>query len=574
MPANRNALIRYRTIDNCLRNRYRKWTLEDLIEKVSDTLYDYEGIDKGVSKRTVQMDIQMMRSDKLGYNAPIIVVDKKFYTYEDPEYSITNIPLTDQDLGKLMETIDFLKQFKGFSHFQELEGMVQKLEDQIYSQKTQQKPVIDFEKNENLRGLEYLDSLYQAIINKQTIQLTYQSFKAREASTFEFHPYLLKEFKNRWFIIGLKKKREGLLNLALDRIIEFKKSEKPYIEDQNFDAETYFQHVIGVSVNPNEPPEKIVLYITNKHAPYVLTKPLHWSQKLIEKDHHGVTISIEVQHNFELEKEILGLGDGIKVIEPARLKRNIRERLSNGIDLYNTEISESGLVAASRKVEHKGSAILNHVFSQKEVRLIKKMLDEYFTDSQSVIAQRELLKHIPKFSTVLLNKNLKHIIDTINPNASLVKAIYFNKPMQSNWYVTWHQDLPINVNQKIATKGYKGWTFKDGITSVIPPIEISKNSFTIRIHLDDTDHLNGALKVIHGSHKKVLTDEEKELITNNSIPADCEVYAGGIHLMKPLLLHASGKTKNQKQRRVIHLEFSSEELAGDLEWSELLEIPR
>ena len=117
MPANRNALIRYKTIDKCLQNKFRKWALEDLIEACSEALYEYEGIDKGVSRRTVQADIQLMRSDKLGYNAPIVVVDKKFYTYEDPEYSITNIPLSEHDLLKLNETVDFLKQFKGFSHF-------------------------------------------------------------------------------------------------------------------------------------------------------------------------------------------------------------------------------------------------------------------------------------------------------------------------------------------------------------------------------------------------------------------------------------------------------------------------
>ena len=154
MPVNRNALIRYRTLDNCLRNRFRKWTLADLIDACSDTLYEYEGIDKGVSKRTVQADIQMMRSDKLGYNAPIIVVDRKYYTYEDPEYSITNIPLTDQDLNRLTEVVEILKQFKGFSHFQELSGMVQKLEDKVYTSKNKQERIIDFEKNEGLRGLD------------------------------------------------------------------------------------------------------------------------------------------------------------------------------------------------------------------------------------------------------------------------------------------------------------------------------------------------------------------------------------------------------------------------------------
>ena len=95
----RNALIRYKTIDACLRNRYRKWTLEDLIEKVSEAMYEYEGMDKGISRRTIQADLQMMRSDKLGYFAPIIVVDKKYYTYEDPTYSITQIPLTELDLS-------------------------------------------------------------------------------------------------------------------------------------------------------------------------------------------------------------------------------------------------------------------------------------------------------------------------------------------------------------------------------------------------------------------------------------------------------------------------------------------
>ena len=192
MPVNRNALIRYKTLDKCLQNRYRQWTLEDLIEACSDVLYEYEGIQKGISRRTVQLDIQMMRSDKLGYNAPIIVYDNKYYTYEDPGYSITNIPLTEKDLGKLTEAVEFMKQFKGFSHFRELDSMVQKLEDHVYSQKKHQKPVIDFEKNEDLKGLEHLEALYQAIIRQRAISITYQSFKARQASTFNFHPYLLK----------------------------------------------------------------------------------------------------------------------------------------------------------------------------------------------------------------------------------------------------------------------------------------------------------------------------------------------------------------------------------------------
>ena len=108
MPANKNALIRYKTIDRCLRNRYRRWTLDDLVDACCDALYDMEGIAKGVCARTVQMDIQMMRSDKLGYNAPIIVYDKIYYTYADPDYSITEMPLSMDDCKLIKEAITLL----------------------------------------------------------------------------------------------------------------------------------------------------------------------------------------------------------------------------------------------------------------------------------------------------------------------------------------------------------------------------------------------------------------------------------------------------------------------------------
>lgn len=112
MPANKNALIRYRTIDNCLRNRYRRWTLNDLVEACCDALYDMEGITKGVCARTVQMDLQIMRSDKLGYNAPIEVYDKIYYRYADPDYSISEMPLSMEDCRLLKKAITLLEENK------------------------------------------------------------------------------------------------------------------------------------------------------------------------------------------------------------------------------------------------------------------------------------------------------------------------------------------------------------------------------------------------------------------------------------------------------------------------------
>ena len=114
MSSNKNALIRYKTIDNCLRNRTKLWTLEDLIDACSDALYEYEGKYDLVSKRTVQLDIQNMRSEKLGYNAPIEVFQKKFYRYSEPDFSIKNIPVNENDIKVMNDAVQILKQFKDF----------------------------------------------------------------------------------------------------------------------------------------------------------------------------------------------------------------------------------------------------------------------------------------------------------------------------------------------------------------------------------------------------------------------------------------------------------------------------
>ena len=172
MPINKNALIRYKTIDKCLQNNYKQWTLNDLIEACSDALYEYEGKDIDVSKRTVQLDIQMMRSDKLGYNAPIVVYDRKYYKYEDPDYSIVNIPVTDKDIKVMNEAIQVLRQFKDFSLFKEMDGVLQRLEDSVYASQKDNRAIIHLDKNEQLKGLEFIDVIYNAIQSNIIYNLT------------------------------------------------------------------------------------------------------------------------------------------------------------------------------------------------------------------------------------------------------------------------------------------------------------------------------------------------------------------------------------------------------------------
>jgi predicted DNA-binding transcriptional regulator YafY len=337
MPVNRNALIRYRTIDKCLQNSRRKWTIENLIDACSEALYEYEGINKDISMRTIRLDLNAMRSDKLGYNAPIIVTAKKYYSYEDAAYSITNIPLTTQDLGILQEVSHLLKQFKGFTHFNEVSEMVNKLEDKIYSEQHQQAPIIDFEKNELLTGIQWLDILYKAIVNKNTLLLTYQSFKARSANDIIFYPYLLKEYRNRWFVLGMKKQGKEIITFALDRIQNITPQDKElFIQHKNFDPHTYFSNILGVTRNVAEKPTTILFWASSYHAPYIKTKPIHASQKIMEEAKGGTHFSIEVIPNFELERELIGFGEGIKILSPNNMVRQIKRKVRLMKELYES----------------------------------------------------------------------------------------------------------------------------------------------------------------------------------------------------------------------------------------------
>lgn len=339
MSLNKNALIRYKTIDKCLQNRNRRWTLNDLIEACSASLYEYEGKDTQVSKRTVQLDIQMMRSNKLGYEAPIVVYDKKYYTYSDETYSITDIPLDSMDLDILIESVEMLKQFKDFSLFSELNVIIKKLEDKVYCNTEQKAAIIHIDKNEHLKGLEYLDVIYQSILKKIALNLEYKSFTSRNPQNFVFHPFILKEFNNRWFLVGVKDKRDQILTLALDRIVSIDMNLQTPYHDHDFDADTYYENTVGVTVLPQDQVQDIILKIDGHNAPYVLTKPFHHSQKLIQRHaDKSITISLRLHHNYELERLILGFAESIEVIKPRRLKGRIKKQLKNAYLQYEKPI--------------------------------------------------------------------------------------------------------------------------------------------------------------------------------------------------------------------------------------------
>ena len=528
MPVNRNALIRYKTIDKCLQNRFRKWTLEDLIDACSDALYEYEGIDKGISKRTIQSDIQMMRSDKLGYNAPIVVLEKKYYTYEEDDYSITNIPLTDQDLHQLGEAVSFLKQFRGFSHFRKLEGMIQKLEDHIHSKQDNRSAIIDFETNDLLRGIHYLEELYQAILKEKCVELEYKSFKAREVSTFIFHPFLLKEFNNRWFVLGKRAKGEMMLVLALDRIEGLCISEEFFIPSKNFNPSDYFKDIIGVTNNLNDDVQEVLLQANIKHAPYILTKPLHASQKEVERNHDGVVISLKVKFNYELEQAILAYGENIKVIKPQYLKKRILYRLNASFENYQQDLSTRALMVERARIMKSGIAKFNFFYLQSELQYLRVILKKRLNLNKESLEDEHtdlnpIINDYPKFADALLKSELKKFVSLIDPDLVFRQASLINLSKKKVAICNWHQD--------------------------------EGNDLNFYVYLRGSNEQTGVWEYLPGSHKHKHKQKDIVLIAENCTGSSANLDAGSLLAFRPLILKKFNKGPETTKLLLIELNF-------------------
>jgi hypothetical protein len=230
--------------------------------------------------------------------------------------------------------------------------------------------------------------------------------------------------------------------------------------------------------------------------------------------------------------------------------------------------------AVASQFASEGFAVLPGLYTPAEVAALLRTVETApvsgpnFRRSQEVFAIRDLLGEVPALWPQLATSNLQDLLGQLFPSGChLTKAIYFDKPAGSNWLVAWHQDLMINVDQRVELPGFGSWTSKAEGVAVQPPAAVLENVCTVRIHLDDCDATNGALKVVPGSHQRgVVPAPDIALLTPAA--TSCAVPAGGAMLMKPLLLHASNRSHGERPRRVVHLEFASVELPAGLRWRE------
>jgi predicted DNA-binding transcriptional regulator YafY len=328
MATNKHAVIRYQALDKCFRNIGKRYFMDDLIEACNHAIYEFTGSDEGIKKRQVFEDIKFMESDS-GYAIELNRHKdgrKVYYRYADTGFSINSQPLNEAEANQLKEALLTLGRFKGLPQFNWVSELTIRLESS-FPLASITKDVIQFEQNEFLKGLEFISPLYHAITYGKVVEITYQGFKQNKSVTYIFHPHLLKQYNNRWFLLGVVNGRDDLTNLSLDRIISIQELSEVTYQETSADFTELFEDIIGVSIPNDELPQKIQLKIEDSLAPYILSKPIHGSQKVIDKD--NFTIQIEVFVNYELIALLMSFGEGLEVVSPLSLRGLLKIKFEN-----------------------------------------------------------------------------------------------------------------------------------------------------------------------------------------------------------------------------------------------------
>ena len=333
MPKNKDALIRYRVINKCfLEKKYV--TLKELVSACEDAL-DI----RPLSERTIEADISAMRNDRgLGYNAPIRMNRTKgVYYYDDPNFSIDNIPLNDEEIDSLLFAARLLDQFKDIELFKTFKGSIDKLVEAVNVYHLPEykdiRNFIEFEQVEYTKGTDHLKELINTIKNKSVIKIEYHSFTSKKNTFHTVHPYHLKEYRNRWFLIGYNEIYSDIRTYGLDRLIGIQPENSIKFKDVGFDAQKYYENVIGISVSGKKPVE-IQIAFSELQTQYIESQPLHKSQEFVKKLGNRFVYKFYLVPNYEFYALIFGLGTEAVIISPQIEKKKIFNMLEQINKLY------------------------------------------------------------------------------------------------------------------------------------------------------------------------------------------------------------------------------------------------
>lgn len=336
MPTNKNAAIRYQTLDKCFRDRRHRYYMEDLIDKCEEAIYYYNGVG-GVSRRQIFEDIKFMESET-GWSVPL---ERKqdgrrvYYRYSDPDFTINAQPLTEDEARQLRSVIITLRRFRGLPSNAWVDEVISNLEWR-FGLRGKQENMIGFEQNPYLRGLNLLPDIIDAATSHQAVRITYRNYKnCDEEYTVVVHPWYIKQYNNRWFLMAYDAEADRISNYALDRIQNFNVEEDvAYIPNKEVDFEHYFDDVFGVTIPPSDVEKiRVLLQFSKKQYPYIVSKPLHHSQEIVDAENR--ILAVEVRPAYEFTQLILSFGFDVKVLEPEPFKQEILANLRRNLQNYD-----------------------------------------------------------------------------------------------------------------------------------------------------------------------------------------------------------------------------------------------
>jgi predicted DNA-binding transcriptional regulator YafY len=325
MPISKSAFRRYQIIDKMIRNKMKRYpTMNEIIYEIKEILH-YD-----VSPETIQKDIARMKETTPdGFDAPIYY-NRTFrgYAYKDDGYVLAGVPLTDIDLVTIKESIEFIRIISGSRISEKFNNAMEKvlsisLEEFQGGIKTQ--AILQTMSPPQSRGFEHFDLFYNACREKTPVSLIHYSYKKRNFSAFTIHPILIKEFENKWYIIGYSEKHSEVRTFGLDRVFDPIEVKKKYIQKEYDEIIKEYQDYYGVFPIANKKKQKIEIYVKPLQTYYFEAYPIHESQKIKKKENGSSIVSFNMKPTIEFTKLILSYGSQIKVVKPLWLSDLIQK---------------------------------------------------------------------------------------------------------------------------------------------------------------------------------------------------------------------------------------------------------
>lgn len=341
MPSNKNAVTRYKYIDELLSDRHHYYDIHDLTEKCNKSLAEIG--QPTVSQRCIEMDINYLEYAPFFADIERIRINgKRCIRYSDPTFSIFTKKLSNDEKNLLCEVLNTLGQFEGLVNFDWLNRFKTGLD------LCERKKIISFSNNPYLKNTNLIGTLFEAISNENVILLKYHTFTDNNIKELLLHPYLLKQYNNRWFLLGAADTDKAILNFALDRIDDFEVKPQLNYYECPIEIEDLFDDIIGVTLPNERKVEEIVFWASDSSFNYITTKPIHGSQKIISSTNEdlyfrelfvlpekGHLMRLNCIINYELKRELISFFDGLIVLKPETLRNELQEKIKSMREKYS-----------------------------------------------------------------------------------------------------------------------------------------------------------------------------------------------------------------------------------------------